>query len=505
MKRPLVLPWHRCGPVPKPPNSVALLAFSVVTLAYLLTLAPSLSSTSVDWRESDVLMVGRNLCRGECSLWLPRINAAGDGEGITGMELPILNRMGALFSCGDDGQVVASRLWTLLFALVGIGSLALVAWRHLSWDGAAVALVGFAFSPVVLYYGRAVQPDIPSAALALLSVLLVDIALSRETTRWGLWFASAAAMAIGALIKLPALVYGLPLVALTWQRRGRRALGDVRYWLFLPLALVPAWVWYSHARALQAQYGIHYFNLGSSWDALLADWTSARFYQRLARQLFDVYASPLISAIAVGSLLLKWRQVPNLISSMALAALVFLFLGGWVAAWHNCYGAMVVPPLSLAAGWGAQQMASRLSHRGLRGALLAVLSTAAAGYGLHRTHRWLTRPAEAPLFTAAKQRLDEWLGGRKDLLVVISDGDPKALWYLDRKGFVLSEKEGEWLRSAQPPPPRSVLVDLTRVQRTAGRSQALRATLEGLGYRAVLENGATQLWLKDDLPVTREP
>jgi hypothetical protein len=483
----------------------AAVGLSLVALTYVLALAPSLASTTVDWRESDVLVVGRNLCRKECSLWLPRINAAGDGESITGMEFPILNRLGALSSCGGARQVLASRLWTLLFALVGITSLALLAHRHLSGHGAAVAVIGFAFSPIVLFYGRAVQPDVPSAALALLSVLLLDLALTPRATRWGLWFASAAVMALGALIKLPAVVYGLPLAALTWTRRGSGALRDVRYWLFVPLSLGPALVWYSHARALQTTYGIHYFNLGSSWESLLADWTSARFYQRIfARQLFDVYACPLVSAVGVISLLSKSRRMPSWIPSMALAALAFLFLGGWVAAWHNSYGVMVTPPLSLAAGWGSQHLLGRVRHGFARGALAIGLWAAIAGYGLHRSHRWLARPEEAPLFMAAKQRLDEHLTDR-DLVVVISDGDPKALWYLDRKGFVLSEKEEDWLRLARPQVAQAVLVDKTRVLRAAGRSEAVRAALVGQGYLSALENEAAQLWLKRPSAVDSAP
>ncbi len=481
------------------------LGLGLTALVYVLYLAPSLASVSVDWRESDALIVGRNLCRGEGSLWLPRINAFGDGEGITGMEFPILDRLGALVSCGGSRQVLASRLWTLFFALVGIASLAQLARRHLSRLGAAVAIAGFAFSPVVLFYGRAIQPDVPSAALALLSLLLLDLSLAPEATRWSLWLASAAAMALGALIKLPAVVYGLPMVALTWERRRSGALRDLRYWLFVPIALGPALIWYSHARALQEQYGIHYFNLGESLGSLLADWTSARFYRRVfVRQLFDVYACPLISAVAVGSLLWKGRRMPAWIPTMAAAALVFLFLGGWVAAWHNSYGAMAAPPLALAAGWGAQELLARVCRPGLRAGLAAALCVVAAAYGLHRSRRWLERPEEAPLFEAARRPLDERLPGRRPL-VVVSDGDPKALWYLDRKGFVLSEKIGDWLRLAHPEHSRAVLVDKARAQRASGRVEAARAALVALGYRSALENEAAQLWLKSDAPGERGP
>jgi hypothetical protein len=63
--------------------------------AYLLLLWPSLTGQAVNWRESYVLMVGRDLCRGEGTLWLPRVDTVAEGPGTTGMEFPLLNRAAA--------------------------------------------------------------------------------------------------------------------------------------------------------------------------------------------------------------------------------------------------------------------------------------------------------------------------------------------------------------------------------------------------------------------------
>lgn len=63
------------------------------SLALVTLLASTLPQQTVNWRESDVLMVGRNACRGVSSLLYPRIDHQGPEPRITGMELPLLNHL----------------------------------------------------------------------------------------------------------------------------------------------------------------------------------------------------------------------------------------------------------------------------------------------------------------------------------------------------------------------------------------------------------------------------
>ncbi|MGC4119904.1 MAG: glycosyltransferase family 39 protein [Myxococcales bacterium] len=471
-------------------------AFALVLLGYAAYVGPFLPLPSVEWRESDVLMVGRNLCRGEASLWLPRIDARGDTSGITGMELPVLNQWGAAISCGGNGQVVATRVVTFAFALLSIASFAWLAFRHLSFGGAGLALAAFAFSPIILFYGRATQPDVPSMSLALTSLALLDLALPPEgTTRWAPWFASALAMALAALIKLPALVYGLPMVWLVWTRRGTRALADVRYWLFLPLALAPPAVWYLHARDLQQTYGLTYFYLGASWSSLLADWTSTRFYQRLfLRQLFDVYAFPLISAMALIAFAFLRRRMPGWIGFAALGVLVFLFLGGWGAAWHNCYGVMATPPLALAAAVAAESALARIPGSRPRVAALGLLLAATCGYGVNRTYHWFTEPDEEQHFAKARDLVDRSVD-RTARAVVFSDADPKSLWYLDRKGWaVAAQNASTWLPDRTRGPLVAV-IDKTRFAASSPQLKGVREALERAGFRERLDDAVVAVWL----------
>ncbi len=307
-----------------------------VLLIYLGLLIPTLADPMVNWRDAVVLSIGRNFCREGAPLWLPRIDARGDETGITGTEFPILNFVEGHLACHGLPQTQGARALTLLVSCLGIASLLLLARDLLGATAAAVATTAFAFSPIVFFYSRTTQPDVPSVALALCALWLLSRSLATESTGWGWYLLSALLMALGALIKLPAIVFGLPALALLYERRQWSAARKLGYWLYLPIATLPPLIWYWHARGLQERYGAPYIFLGDSLRSLWAAWTRPGFYNRIFVQaLFDSYAFPIVSATAVLAYLLYWRKMPRWLRAMAIASVIFFFLAGDSAAHHT--------------------------------------------------------------------------------------------------------------------------------------------------------------------------
>lgn len=465
----------------------------VTVCAYTLLLLPSLSSQSVNWREAYVLSVGRNLCRGEGTLWLPRVDTVAAGPGTTGMELPLLNLAAASLGCGGPAQVVAARALTLLLALAGIGALGLLAAREFRPSGAIVAIVAFAFSPLVLFYGRTIQPDIPALSLGLLSLALLDLSLpARASTRWSLYLLSALAMCVGVLIKLPVIVYGLPSLAMVWTRRSYHAASDWRYWVYLPLSTFAPAIWYVHARILQARYGLYDFALGVPLSELARTWTTPEFYRSIfVQQLFDTYAYPLISVLAVGSLVLYWRIVPLWVRAMAVASVVFFFAAGHTAAWHFSYGLIAVPAVAFASTLGAQLLLDRLPGVWSR-AVLAIAILCIADYGVWRARKWFATANEVLPIQELRAALDARLPAGQRVLV-LSGGDPRLLWYLDRKGPVVGGDISPWLTRSENRP-AAVAIDSSAARESAN---AGRSALAAAGYSPLFQSTTMEVWLPD--------
>lgn len=131
-----------------------------------------------------------------------------------------------------------------------------------------------------------------------------------------------------------------------------------------------------------------YFYLGGTLPLLVSAWTDPSYYQRIYVQaLFDIYASPLVSALGVGLLLFGWKRCPAAIRALAVAAILFFFLAGESAAWHDSYGATAVPALALGTGAAVDRLVPRVAPR-WRLAVLALLLVTLPAYGAWRTRKW---------------------------------------------------------------------------------------------------------------------
>lgn len=466
-------------------------------LAHLSTIAsPPIGRDA--WRETDVLMVGRNFCVEHTPLWAPRIDQRGNGPGITGMEFPLLNAVEGGLACLGVDQVLAARVIALLFALLGIASLARLAVLFLEPSGATVAVLTFAASPLIYYYGRAVQPDVPALSLALFALVLLESALREPTLPTGRLVGSSVAMGLALLVKLPAIVYGLPAAWLVLRRYPpRAALRDLQLWVYPAVALLPALAWYRHARRLEDTYGIHYFYLGSSWQHLWAAWTSVIFYRRIfLEQLFDVYAFPLAAVLSVAAYL-GWRRVPTFVRATALGCLAFLFLAGFQASHHLYYGVLVTPAVALGAGAGFDRWSPRLGRH--RTWAMGALCAGILAYAPLRCGHWFpVAGADAPL-RAAAQELDRRAPDRR--VLVVSRGDPKLLWFLDRKGWIgPSSGEAAWL-AQEPLHAPAVALDGDRL--SPATMAELEPVLAKQGYTRVLAVPAVHLWVDPAQAATR--
>ena len=454
------------------------------------------------WRETDVLTVSRNFCREHAPIWLPRIDARGEGSGITGMEFPAIDWTIGKLECAGFDPVKAGRALVFVFALLAIGCLYWLlyeaggtpphpdpALRGEAQLRAILAAAVFAFSPLLFYYGRSVQPDVPAVALALLSLVLFERATRSGQLRAVPLFGAAGAIALAALIKLPAIVYGLPMLVLLISRRPARACArEWRLWAFAAIALVPAFLWYRYARALQDRYGIHYFYLGSDLPSLVRAWTSWRFYDRIfLQQLFDVYAFPLASAAALWGLFLA--RTPAWVRAMAIGAVTYFFLAGFQASHHFYYGVIATPAVAAPAGIALGALFAKLRRPGLvAAAAVAVI----AAYGVGRTARWVAPEDALGPFEAAKAELAR-VEPQDARALVFSRGDPKLLWLLDRKGWV-GAADGVPARLVESAP-RAPIVALDGQRLSTEVRRGFAEALAQLGYRRIVAFSAVEVWV----------
>jgi hypothetical protein len=413
------------------------------------------------WRESDHVQVARNFYRGDLDILYPRIDWRGDQPGYAEMEFPLLPWLGAVTARAVGYHEALLRVPS---AVLGVASLALfarMALAALAPTAALVAVAAFAFNPLLVAMGSALQPDALMLFLVLLAMALVWRWDDDPTTAKLL----VACGAIGAAIlaKLPAAHLGIVLAYLVLRKRGLRALASPASWLGALIALVPALLWYAWARGFWERYGL---SLGVSNESHLIGWdmlVPPRFLLGLLKWETLAVFTPAGWLLAAAALCAPFARTHRLLAWYAAVGVFYLVSArtsadDWAFYYH---GASVAPAcLLMGAGTGALVDGAVIPRRWARlapwgpwlgralaaGTILGLLS--ATGYLVYkRDHQRqlfemrtcvmeFTRyvPADGKIVVRGGAMRDEY--GRP-----VAHNESMAFAWMDRKGFNYGDDE----------------------------------------------------------------
>lgn len=490
----------------------AWLLLSLPLVAFALAQVSQLTVQMIGWREADVLGVARNFCTEQAPIWLPRLDARGAGSGITGMEMPILNYLLGTLACAGVDPVLLGRAVTFACSLLAIGCVTRLGYKAAGVLGGLVSGAAFAFSPILLFFGRATQPDIPALALVLLGFVLFEASLPAAGPRRGwLFWAAAAIVALAGLIKIPAILVAPAFGLLLLERRGLAAFRELQTWCFALIAAGPPLAWHRYAKHLQDEYGIHYFFLGADLDVLVASWIDPSIYAKVFVTILPaVCTAPYVLAVALLGLALGWRRVPMWLWGLLGGAALLFLVSGPKSTTHFNYSMLWVAPIAIAFGLGVAAAAERIAgwlperlpRRPFVGAVAAIAVLAPVRYGwITASQIWPQHGAERP-YEEARAVVDGAVDAA-DRILLISSGDAKALWYLDRRAWIAKVERGGEIEAFLPRPgaplvfPRVVVVDRDGMDRDDGG--ALDSRLRAEAYEPRLRGPKVEVWIRPDV------
>ncbi len=386
-----------------------------------------------EWREADTCMVAWTLHTESFDLLRPRVLVRGDGDGVSGQELPLLNAaIAAGWSLFGDGQHWWARLLSIasgLGLIIGLRRLLL----DLRWPRAAAGLAAAALacSPLLFFYGRKIIPDMPAAALALWGALLARRWIADEAG-WRSAVGAALLLATAGAIKPIALCIGLPLAASLLLRHGWRGLAQPRWWLFGAACLMPMVLWFRHANALGNQ---GYFLLGLPWRrslaALLEGWPLGKLLVEWPWQLW--IGIPLVPVFAIGCWV-AWRR--GFVWWWLIGAFAVLLPFASQFGPHDYYTLTMAAPCAAFTGAGLAWALAR--RRRWMAAVTLTLLAAAGPLAFTRIVGRYGAPYDHPAIRlAAGQHIPA------EALVVAYDSVPSALLYrLGRNGWWVETRDG---------------------------------------------------------------
>jgi hypothetical protein len=398
------------------------------------------------WRQADTAALARNFYADGMNLLRPEVDWGGPGPNYCETEFPLYSyAAAAIYRLTGVAERVGRALALAGYAaqLLLLFALARRLFRD-AWPALAAAFL-FALSPIAGFMGRAFMPESWVLAASLASAFLFVRWL--DDGRRGDLFGAAAALAVAGALKLTAF-HLLLLFAIWVVMERRRALGDVRLWLALALAAVPAAAWYAHAHQLYRETGLTFgiWVAGDKWAAA-ATLFSGAFWRKMLLVNWSIHLLPWPALVlALGGAAALTRQ-PGPARRRVLGWLGVAFVYELVLARgvfeHDYYSLPLLTPAALAGGFALTAALPLLWRRGVGwrravGVVAAVLVVVALPTSTAR-FRGFCRVNEGAALAGAF--LNESFRDRAPV-VTINDGGPQWLYYCGRKGWILSPKGG---------------------------------------------------------------
>jgi 4-amino-4-deoxy-L-arabinose transferase-like glycosyltransferase len=316
----------------------------------------------------------RNIARSPLSaLWNSFDFLDAQGDRITRVEeVPLYAVLvGANYALLGE-QEWLGRAWSILATLVAIVALNDLMRREYDEEVGLIACFVFAFSPLTIFYGRAVTPD----SWMLACVLLCATSYRRYLDEGvhAQWVAAAGFGLVAAAFKYYGLMVLIPLADMAYRRGGWRSWFTPRFLVLASVMILPIVVWILgvFVRYPNPTSRNPYFFFQAPHLLL-----HRRFFLRLTLGLFVNDIGPvttiLIALGALGGALGTERVRPLLGWTVSGLLFVFLFTPKFLD--HDYYGLLALPA---AAGWGAlgwRFVASVLRRRnGVRAWRVAVMA-----------------------------------------------------------------------------------------------------------------------------------
>jgi 4-amino-4-deoxy-L-arabinose transferase-like glycosyltransferase len=417
------------------------------------------------WRQADVAMIAENFYRHGFALFYPQINWAGTALGYVGTEFPLVPFLAALLYEIFGVQAWVGRAVSVGFFALSVPFFYLLVRHTANIQGVRWAVAIYTLTPLSIFASRAFMPDMASLSLSLMALALFATWLERQPHA-PLFLATSLVTSLAILVKLPAMLIGVPLLAMAWDKYGVRAVCRRDLLALAALALSGPVAWYTHAYRISLTYlPYHFFGAG------VLELAEVGWYLEIVHRLATSSLTPLVSAAMLVGLIVPVRTTYAWIFHWwLLALLVFIVLAGWGNHEHDWYQLPLVPVAAALAGracaWGFRRVAQRAGTTLARiaaGVFVAVL--AAVAY-----------VSIAPHYEP--KRLAWWQAGlalnrltQPDALVLIADdGDPTAFYYSQRRGWHFLQNFG------RPPVDSEEAIHELEQRRTEGASYLVLTT-----------------------------
>jgi len=382
------------------------------------------------WREADVAMIAENFYRHGFKVFSPQINWGGPAPGYVGTEFPLVPFIAALLYVFFGVQDWIGRSVSVLFFAVSVPFLYLLV-RKISNERSALCAAGiYTLAPLSIFASRAFMSDMASLSFSIAALYLFAEWLERAP-KAKLFIAMSVATSLAILVKLPAMIIGLPLSYMAWEKYGARLVLRRELWIFAGVSLIFPLIWYVHAYLMSlVHFPYHFFGSGGIQIEHL-DWYLGILYETATSGL-----TPMVFAAMLAGIIVPPHAKFGRIFHWWLVALVVFIVVAGQGHRHPWYQLPLVPVAAAFAGltWDfARHRLVTVTAPKITRVLAGVIFWGGLAYLSYIAIEPLYEHQRPPLWTTGNE-LDR-IAPADALVIVADDGDPRAIYYSRRKGW----------------------------------------------------------------------
>jgi 4-amino-4-deoxy-L-arabinose transferase-like glycosyltransferase len=412
------------------------------------------------WRQTDVAAIARNFFEYGFRFGYPQIDWAGGSGGYVGTEFPILPFLAAICYKFAGIHEWIGRSQSVIFFAISLPFFFLLVREIFDGTPAIWATFSYAFAPLNIFAGRSFMPDVPSLSLGIIG-LYFFLRWLRDR-RPAPFYLAAIAISLSILIKVTSIVIAAPLayilVGRLYQTPGVSQKRPTMYrgiGVFTAITLLPATVWYWHARQIAEKfYPYHFFGAGG------VRLESFSWYWEIAQQTATSSLTPILAILALIGLFVAPRGKFGCLFDWWLAAMVLFVVAVGYGNRHPWYQLPFVPITAAFAGAGCAFFESKISSR----VAVVALSILLAG-----SFAILAFLYVRPLYESSAAQLRDAglelnkLTARDGLIVAVDGGNPTIFYYAKRKGWHFLEQNG--IYDGNPKNSQQAIADLEKLRR----------------------------------------
>ena len=394
------------------------------------------------WRQADTAAIARNFYQNGFNIFLPQIDWGGSTPGYLESEFQLYPFLVALLYKVFGVNDMFGRLVSVLFSVLTVYGLYQLTRKYCSERVALWSAFLYSVIPLNVYFGRAFMPESAMLMFSVLGIYWFSEWLENES--WISFSISLLSITLAALLKIPALYLGLPLLYLAFCKYGYGLFKKLPLCLYAFFVFLPVELWYYHAHQIYLASGLTFriWEVGTDKWGNLDIISTPKFYNDVffksiaERHLTYAGSIPFI----VGLFIRRQKREERVFDFWLIAVIIYIII---VARGNQVHEYYQLPFILPAVIFAAKTFEKYLSFSTLsiplrsRNVAFYFFSLCLAGILILSYLRYANfmrgETEDSALFRLGSSV--QSLTDEDELIVAVNEGNPVVLYRCERKGW----------------------------------------------------------------------